>query len=495
MTVVTLRPTTSTDTITEDFWSPKTGAGTRAAILADSSDATYVDQLGLYANRLIVGFTPPSLPAGSVVQAAVLRARYKATTGSTASMGVLVQLGVLLAGGVYQSAALTIGATTTSATVVTVYGTSSAELQAEVWRIGGGSGSRVYELWLDLYYVAKPVVTVTEPTGTITTSNQVSVGWNVALDTASPAPYPWEVKIFTSAVYGGGGFSPDTSTPFTSIVGSDAGLTTKERKLVPTPLPAGTYRAYVRMGCQLGGTFWSSWAYSGFVMNPTLPSAPTVALTDQPASGRVRLIVTPSNSPVATNGITVQRKVGGVWVDMRNGESAGGAAVTFYDYEVQPGVLAEYQVRAWNGATLRNYGAAVAVSATPTGILWWIKHLTDSSLNMQLTLRSNPFVSNQVRQGIFQPMGRADAVVVSDTRGPDSGEITTLVTGLAGQDAIDALLDTASVLYLSGPASHVWRDRYVAFGDASSNRVIDNAGFDGMDVTLPWTEVGRPPAT
>jgi hypothetical protein len=262
---------------------------------------------------------------------------------------------------------------------------------------------------------------------------------------------------------------------------------------IPEALPNDTYRAYVRVKDQHQ---WSDWAYSQFTVSVTPPDPPTAVVTDQPAQGRVAIAVTPDNSPVATDGLLIERSLDGgdTWEAMRSGEEATSSAHTFYDYEAPSGVEVTYRASGWNDtSTGRLYSSALVFTHTHEGN-WWIKHPHRPSLNVALFMRGNATRSKAMRQAEHQAAGRSDVVIYQDTPGPDKGEITFMVEEFDGEeaDALDAILDSGSVLLLAGRAQDAWRDRWVVFGDRTTTRLEDKSFIGESDVSLSWTEVARP---
>jgi DNA-binding beta-propeller fold protein YncE len=117
-----------------------------------------------------------------------------------------------------------------------------------------------------------PVVTVTGPTGTVTSSSPL-VTWTSTLG-GSAVQIAYQVRTFTSAQYGAGGFSPGTST-----ASDDSGVvvSTYPFSIVATSLTNGAYRSYVQVTGT--GPEQSAWAYTGYTVTKDEPATPTITAT------------------------------------------------------------------------------------------------------------------------------------------------------------------------------------------------------------------------
>jgi hypothetical protein len=131
---------------------------------------------------------------------------------------------------------------------------------------------------------AKPTISSLGPTGSITTTARPTITWTFAGD--GLAQNRFQVKIFTAAQYGIGGFDPETSP---NTVDSGVQVSTSNSWTCTVNLPnSTTYRAYVKCaqltpGSSIvhwttAGTTWAALgaaAYTGFSTNYTGPSAVT----------------------------------------------------------------------------------------------------------------------------------------------------------------------------------------------------------------------------
>jgi hypothetical protein len=493
MSVVAVRPSSTTSN------TGVTIAGSSLhAVLGDDSDGTYGEWAA--GDTAVVAFTAPTLPSGSVIKSQGVRAR-------TAKISANGLMGVQALGDIYPDtgdAAWTVasGISWTTPTTVSLPIPLQPDHPMTGLRIFTGAPdvvARVFEAYLDVVYVVKPVISVQTPTGTVTNTNKPRVQWSFTThDTDGGSITTWQVKVFTAAQYGAGGFDPATSTTTQA-----SGIT---NQLInswdpPVPLANATYRAYVRVAQNVNGSlFWSDWAYSAFVLNVTPPNAPTVAAIAQNTEGRIRLTVTPAATGVSTDLIEAQRSAdnGATWEDCRT-EPAGltvATSVKVWDFEAPNGTAMLYRAR-----TAHSYSGVYAYTAwvTSSPVAWsstdrWIKHPNLPALNMKVTVQAFGAVKRAARQGVFQALGAADAIVVSDTRGPETGGLILLLADQAARDQLDALLDTADTLLLQGATgdSHLNEDRYLSFGDHDRAPVIDHAWAPKTKDTIAWTRVAKP---
>lgn len=149
-----------------------TGAGGDAdAALADDSDATYVTfDPG---ETIRVGFANPTIPAGAVVLKQLLRVRGAKT--STANPVIRID-----AGGESTSPASVFWATPiTWTTSIELVGLDPDDTELTLYQLSSstsGAALRVYAVYLDVYYVTEPELTIDAPTGTVAT-NVLTPSW------------------------------------------------------------------------------------------------------------------------------------------------------------------------------------------------------------------------------------------------------------------------------------------------------------------------------
>lgn len=506
MTLSTLRPTSTTSNT-----GALTGGATAHAVLSDNSDASFVTyDTG---ESSVLGLTDLTLPAGAVIATVQARTRV-ATAGGTSVLNIWItdpQGTQSFLTNVTSTSILTL--TTSDSLVGDYFGDPWTDAGADALTtavIHGGPAVptiKVYEHYIDVHYVILPVVTVTSPTGTITNSNTPTIAWSSAFDSEGLWPYVYfDIKIYTAAQYGAGGFSPDTSssTAASGIVATAAGNNFGTSWVTNTILADATYRAYIRVAQNVNGSLhWSSWAFGGFIINVTKPAVPTLAVTAESTSGRIKVDLTANAGSVTTDRMELQRSAdsGATWGAVRNTDGDDGLVLssttrTIYDYEAPNGTTTSYRARAqhsYSGVYASSAWSATG-SATWTATDWWIKHPNVPALNLKLTnaMFSYANIDHAARQGVFQPLGAALPIVVSDTRGGATGSVIVMLSTAVLQNALDTLLDQSDTLLLQGPSSDGHPDRYVRFGDHSSVRLVDRSWAKATKETLPWIEVASP---
>jgi hypothetical protein len=495
MTVVTLRPDA---TITSNDVTP-TG-GTQHGALADNNDATYVT---FSANGAATdqSFPAAGVPAGAIVKQLALRLRSLRTSAGISLLSSQLKLNG--AGAALPPVGQAINwtsAVTATAASWSLDDAARALLDPDAFEVvaslSSGGSLRALALYVDLTYVARPTVTVGAPAGT-TDSSEPAVTWTASLDADGGGQARYEVKVFTEDAATAGGFDPSGTTPAAGS-GVTAGPATS---WTASALADDSYRAYVRVAQTIAGTdHWSSWAYGSFVVDAVTPSPPTLTVSVQHALARVALQMgNPDSGDVPAERYVVQRSTdaGATWQPVR---TANGGAIasnnTIYDTEVGNGVEVRYRARCEN---VTNQPPLVLASPWTTSgptawhhLSWWLKSATHPGLNTLVETDSQPSMQRPVRRGIFQPLGRADAIVISDTPAPWQGTIVIYAPDAAARARIDALLALGEPLLLQGVPGNHWDDRYVSFGDQDRARSVDKAWIPGTGETLPWIEVTAP---
>jgi hypothetical protein len=495
VTVVTLRPDA---TVASNDVTP-TG-GTQHAVLADNNDATYIT-FSVNAAATDQSFPAAAVPAGAIVKQLALRLRSLRTSPGTSLLSGQLKLNG--AGDTLPAASQAINwtsAVTATAVTWSLDDAARALLDPDAFEVvaslTSGGSLRALALYVDLTYVAQPALTVDGPSGT-TDSSEPAITWTAALDADGGAQTKYEVKAFTEDDATAGGFDPATSA-----AAAGSGVTAGAATLwVTSSLPDDSYRAYVRVAQTIAGTvLWSDWAYGSFVVDAVTPSPPTLTVSVQHALARVALQMSdPGSGDVPADRYVVQRSIdaGATWQPVR---TADGGAIssndTIYDTEVGNGVEVRHRARCEN---ITDQPPLVLAStwteSDPTAwhhLSWWLKSATHPGLNTAVETDSQPSMQRPVRRGVFQPLGRRDAIVISDTPGPWQGTIVIYAADADARDAIDALLALGEPLLLQGVPGNHWDDRYVSFGDHDRARSVDKAWIAGTGETLPWIEVTAP---
>lgn len=477
-----------------------TGAASAHAALADSSDSSYVTFDA--SDSLELALSDLSLPAGAVITrlAAVIRDA-RIDPGSNLIFTVLAPSTTEVATETIVIGWISLTEHTVCAISVASYGSiADADIDDSRLRIAHNSSHtiKVAEAALSVTYVAKPVTDVTAPTGTISNTNAPTVQWSNTLDSDGGAQTQYEVKIFSAAQYGAGGFSADSSTPTET-----SGITASKASswVPPDPLPDATYRVYVRVGQTVSGaTHWSDWDYLGFTITANAPGVPTITRVADDDDGRIGLTVDDSLG-ATTHAFEIQRSIdsGATWQTIR---TTNGGLITptggigrAYDSEVGNGVNVIYRARALNIITAFTTYSAWTSSTTATAwqsTSWWLKSPLHPDLDMPIAIDSLPSFTRPARMGVFDILGSSRPFTVTDVRAAPRGEVRFRLDDSADQEALDDLLELGEPLLLQGAPGEHWTDRYIMLGDLTRGRAADKAFVGWSRDTLSWWEVDPP---
>ena len=237
LTVLTLQPNS---TVQLGSGVVTGGGGVASTALSDGLDTSFVTLNGfcrLDSQVVRVGFATPSLPAGAQVYSVGLRYRIlSVVSGSDVpvcnhwfrSVNGAVEVSgqqVLPLKRFFNSTCPTSPTTATWITETVFSSTSGPGGQA--WTVGGnltgftydlGRGDtsltsvlKVSEVYLDITYQQQSSVTVTGPTGTIT-STTPTVTWTYSSPDSQPQA-AYRVSVYTAAQVASSGFAPFVTTP------------------------------------------------------------------------------------------------------------------------------------------------------------------------------------------------------------------------------------------------------------------------------------------
>ena len=365
----------------------------------------------------------------------------------------------------------------------------------------------VAEAWVDVTYVEKPIIGVGRPLSPTTDTTSPPVIWLQALDEASPVSSHFEAKIFTDDQVAAGGFDPDETPTFFASGIQAASFTTAGAWDYDLTLPDGDYEAFARTAVTVNGErLWSDWESLAFTMDVDDPAHPLLFVEPQASSGRIKLTLAPvAGGAVTTDLFEVERSDDGetTWNDIRTVNGDGtitntGAAIVTFDYEAPNGVEVVYRARSLHDYE-PGYSASewVEVLAGWASESWWFKHPTEPELNFEAggelaEMMSHPGYSRAARQGVFQPIGRGDALVVTDKRGPRQGRMGVKLLSFVAKQHLDSLVEEESPVFVQAPAEHAEPDRWVVIGDSEKERFLDKGWFEPVQELLDWTEVARP---
>lgn len=305
------------------------GSGSVHAALSDNSDTTYITRTSTTVPAFYEAeFGTTTISATEKVVSVNVRARLSVGTAgqATISLGVITDRN---GREVSYSVPYTKQNTFSLATVDTALKLTSApngtawtqtlidNLVVKFSDLGATSGDRsnLYELYIDVETTAQPTVTVTTPSGSVTDTSFVSVNWTYA-DTDGDPQSAYEIKIFDAATYGGGSFSPNTSTPAveTGIITSTNNGQTLEASLANST----TYRAYVRVAQLVNGAnYFSDWAYSQFSLSVDAPATPTLSASYNATTGAVDVSIFGRTNVLSANQASLETNTTG-WTAVSN---------------------------------------------------------------------------------------------------------------------------------------------------------------------------------
>lgn len=436
MTTITLRPNSTV--ISSDV--TLTGGASANAVLSDDSDASYATLTG--SAFTFCGLTTSSLPAGAITKQ--MRGRVRASNGGGTRLNLEASYSTEIN---EQWTFPTIADATSNYSGAYAPSTPSQTqidgMLLQVYRSGSGS-VRALEAYLDIVYVAKPVVTVTAVSpDPYTASSVVPVSWSNTLDSDGGDQTRYQIRVLTAAL------DPvsDTGVLVGSVNSAEIG-----------PLPNGDYTVNVRVGQTVNGsTHWSDYDSDSFTVTVDTADVDTITATAVDASGKITVDVAHDGTSEAWEYIEVQRSIDGktTWQDVRFATYVDCTADTddfaVDDYEVGNGVDAWYRAR----ATWIDTGGAVTGDWVETSAAesWsssdcWLKSPTDPTLNT-VVIPEAPVAPLQRsrRQGKFSVVNAATPIVVSDVR---SARTTSMVIGTTDEseaDDVEPLLEEDVLLF------------------------------------------------
>ena len=186
---------------------------------------------------------------------------------------------------------------------------------------------------------AAPVATVTAPADPTNNSTTPAVTWTYT-DADGNLQQTYQIRVFTAAQYGIGGFDPATS-PATWDSGEV--LSADVSAAIGVVIANATYRAYVRVSDSDGN--YSAWAFKQWVQSVTPPNAPLLVATQIAGTSDVLLQLERAYNGPIPDFFRLERSDdgGATWEDVRGGE-----------YQALPMKIVDTFTRADNAATMGN---------------------------------------------------------------------------------------------------------------------------------------------
>jgi hypothetical protein len=352
------------------------------------------------------------------------------------------------------------------------------------------------EVFIDFITNTPPTVSVTAPTGTITTTQRPAIEFTYNDDDRDVMD-AYQLKLFTAAEYGAGGFDPETSTPLwgSGITYTRLTIGTGLTTLLPKRMYLDngvTFRVYAKVR-QTVDSYWSDWEYSEFDIAVTQPAAPTFSATAEDSNWRVRLDITGNvdNSDLyierSDDGGTTFTLVRGAFVtDVDNAE-----VVVLYDYEAPPGVVVTYRAYVVVSDVISAIVTDTATSLPTVATGWIVKDLFNPTDNLAVDVFSASWVTQQdEEQATYHPLGRRFPVTVSDVV---HGKDGTLELELSVDDAgsFEVIRNRQQPVLLQRVYADVAEQKYARLGK-TLRRTENNTDPVVVDLDIPFVEVDMP---
>lgn len=455
-----------------------TGGSSIQVSVADNTDTTYIKKASGVSGTasIIFGMGTTSLSSGQRIRQVRIRARID-TPNTDARCNIY--LGTRVNNTNYFASPIRIASTNYSSVTELTSPYLTAAPDGESWdqnrldalRIqlteykDSTDRTNVYALYADVDIATRPTVTVSSPTGTVTTPDGLEVNWSYS-DVDGDAQRYYQVRIISSSVYTAGSFDAETSD---AVWESGEVISPDTATAIGAYLADGTYRAYVRVAKTINGLpFWSLWAYSTFTASLGPMPAPTLTGSFNSASNSVALTVagtSPALKSFANATIQLQRSDdgGATWVNVRDADAlAQDASYRAYatDYEAMRGITARYRARqiGYTGAILSStsvagpWSTALTLSITNDG-KWWIKSMTNPLLNMGGVRVLGPELSftQEESVGVFRPLGRTRPIVISGYLYGQDSELLIASQGASEWASVAALAQRQDTLFVQDP--------------------------------------------
>ena len=469
MAVTTVRPNATASGST--LFTITGGSGTLHATTNDDSDTTFFKKSTGVTGQAscLLDFGTTTLSASQRVERVRLRARVS-TPNDDGRLNLY--LGSRADNQNYFHSAVAVRGTNAIGVVTGPYYTSAPNgedwsqdtingLRAKVTEYNDSTDvASIFELYIDVDIAAQPTVTVSAPTGTITTSTAPDVTWAYA-DTDNKTQAYYEIKVFSAAQYGAGGFNALTST---STYESGEIASSDSTAVVGELLLSGTYRAYVRVAKAVNGSpFFSDFAFSQFTISVTPPTVPTLAAAWNSSLGKATLTVTGAalSGSYVSQYFDVHRSDddGVIYAGVRNGEditpnaSFVGVAV---DYEAPRGIVAYYRARSVgvdaSGNEFPSAWSTVSQVLITNDETWWFKAIDDPDINLgDIRVLAQLDTSIDEPNTVFRPLGSTRPIVVAGPLQGEDGIYSIKTVTEAEWDALYPLIEYQGTILVQDP--------------------------------------------
>jgi hypothetical protein len=330
MTTFLLRPN---GLITNNGMSNGAGAGTADVRLGDNSDTTSMTAVA--GNSILLDLTTFTIPAGHYVQSATPFERVKSTgdaplrtfkvkkadsslplliaqnfDGETTSFVTHTGYQLLWTGLLYNDFV--------TYPLLTQAQVDTLQLEYILQTYGGSGTLEIADLWIEVYTNSIPVPVVTLPTGNVTSGSRPPITVQ-HVDAEGDSMDYYQLKIFSSAQYGAGGFDPETSTATwdSGVVALSVNAGNTFQVTPGVDLANGiTYKAYVKVRQTVDG-MWSNnspgaWRLgSAFTIVLDAPAQATVSAAADDANARITVTAQGRDNELTKNQSDIETDTAG----------------------------------------------------------------------------------------------------------------------------------------------------------------------------------------
>jgi hypothetical protein len=319
------------------------------------------------------------------------------------------------------------------------------------------------------------------------------VTWAFA-DTDGETQAFYQIKVFTAAQYGAGGFDP-----VTSVATWDSGeiASSDNTAIIEELLLSATYRAYVRVAKDVNGTpFWSDYAFSQFVLNVTPPAVPTFTSVWSQSLGYTTISITGTGSAgFVRQYYQVQRSddSGVTYSFIRNGReiTAVSNAATILDYEAPRGIEVLYRVRAIgvdaSGIEFPSAYSPVNTVLVSSDGTWWFKAIEEPIYNLS-NIRVLAQLDTNIEEPntIFRPLGSDRPIVVAGPIQGEDGIYSIKTVNETEWDNLYLLIEYQGTVLAQDPLGN---QKYIRITARTWNAESKSEGVVYRDIDLAYVEV------
>jgi hypothetical protein len=431
------------------------------AYLGDSNDTTYVQPTALPSGGgraiLYAGFETLStaIPATSQVVRTRIVGRFGGSTNKMNLRALQADYIESEAVGPVSGASVTgyQGYWGFSQTAGTVYTTS--ELDAITGAIYlGDTTAKCAQIRYEFDYYATPVGT---PTSATPNTDKPAITWNFTQADSLTQSSAY-VKVFSSAVYGAGGFDANYSSAlFSTVVAGTALTVTAADGFLTTAL---VFKPYVQViadsyGIPVKGTFTpSTTAYTASFTAPTKPTVTATysAATTGTAQRAVSVTIAGSASPfrydLLCNGTSL----------VTAGTMATNGTTVYIDRLMPRGTAVTYTARVTTAATASPQLSSVygTGTVTPTAAIGWEFTSLDTAVSVSdyASPVSGITFNRAEANAVFRPLGSKKSVVISGDMTGDDGTITWTTSSRTSWETVKALLTYQGPMRVTSPFTY-----------------------------------------